>query len=658
MNAVETVHAGKAEPLQPAKGRGRGPVANSCWLAAAIVVVALSCFHFPQSLMNKMLDPSWSGVLVYAHEKGMQFGRDIIFTYGPLGFLSVASFLPEVAGLRIVFEIVVGIWIATGICLLAWRMPVPWRVAMLGYFLFVSMPLHWGGDALLIDVGIFAWGLLCLLESGARLPIFALALIILVAAGALVKFTFFVSGLFTIGVLACDLAIRGKRLLAGSIIVGTLVAIAFGWLLLGQRISGLGDFLSTSYAMANGYNAAMGTEFGDMVLVLIMLAATLAAACVRCALMPVAAVRKCLVLIWIMGLLYVNWKHVCVRADYYHMELLFAFMPIVAISVEALPAIRHRAALWSSLGILICLFVSVAIIRGQFDESFFPFNCVKQACSNMTGNLGMILRPAQYVQRKTEAFQAEEKVEQLPRIRTAVAEATVDVFGYSQSYALFNKINYHPRPVFQSYMAYSRATMEANDRFYLSDKAPEFVIFELAPIGGRFPPVEDAHVLRDLLVRYQPVLSEEHFLLLRHSGMVKPELTLIKEGIVSAGEPIELQNLRQTNIWLEIELQPSLPGRLQQFFYKPASVRLVIQRRSEGASELAFPVPAAMLSAGFVAGPIVLDKDDVKRVYDGGKTLWADSYSIELPANASRMWQSKIHYRVYRIDNRIGGSPR
>jgi hypothetical protein len=286
MNAVGTVEAGKAEPLQTAKPRWRGPVASRCWLAAAILVVALSCFRFPQGLMNKMLDPSWSGVLVYAHEKGLQFGRDIIFTYGPLGFLSVSSFLPQVDGQRIVFEIVVGAWIAAGLCLVAWRMPLPWRVAMLGYFICVSMPLHWGGDALLIDVGIFAWGLLCLLESGARLPIFALALIILVAAGALIKFTFLVSGLFTVGVLGCDLAIRGKRLMAGGVIVGTLLAIVFGWLLLGQHFFGLGDFLSSSYAMANGYNAAMGTEFGDVALVLIMLAATLAAACVRCGGVP------------------------------------------------------------------------------------------------------------------------------------------------------------------------------------------------------------------------------------------------------------------------------------------------------------------------------------------------------------------------------------
>lgn len=239
-----------------------------------------------------------------------------------------------------------------------------------------------------------------------------------------------------------------------------------------------------------------------------------------------------------------------------------------------------------------------------------------------------------------------------------MAGATVDVFGYSQSYALFNKLNYRPRPVFQSYMAYSRATMEANDRFYLSDKAPEFVIFELAPIGGRFPPVEDASALRDLFVSYQPVLSEGHFLLLRHSGTVKAELTLIKDGTVSPGEAIDLQNVGHTNIWLEIEFHPSLLGRLQQFLYKPAPVRLVIQRRSEGASELAYPVPAAMLSAGFVAGPIVLDKDYVKRFYDGGKMSWPDSYSIELPASASMMWQSQIHYHVYRIDNRIAASTR
>ena len=35
------------------------------------------------------LDPSWHGALYMATERGMHFGTQLVFTFGPLGFLSV-----------------------------------------------------------------------------------------------------------------------------------------------------------------------------------------------------------------------------------------------------------------------------------------------------------------------------------------------------------------------------------------------------------------------------------------------------------------------------------------------------------------------------------------------------------------------------------------
>ncbi len=37
------------------------------------------------------LDPSWQAGLMMATERGMDFGTEVLFTYGPLGFLSFAT---------------------------------------------------------------------------------------------------------------------------------------------------------------------------------------------------------------------------------------------------------------------------------------------------------------------------------------------------------------------------------------------------------------------------------------------------------------------------------------------------------------------------------------------------------------------------------------
>jgi hypothetical protein len=632
--------------------------ANPWWLLGTIALVAWACLRFPKDTMTARLDPSWSGVLVYAHEHDLQFGRDIVWTYGPLGFLSVSCFFPQIALARIFFELALGCGIATALCLVAWRMAVPWRVGMLGFFVLVSMPLHWGGDALLVDLGIFAWGLLCFLESGRRLTLFTLPLVALVVTGALIKFTFLVIGSFTIGLLACDLALRGRRALAFGVVTGSLLAFMLGWLLLKQSLSGLGAFLSTSYGMAGGYNAAMGREYGDVALILIMMAATLAAAAIRSLSIPAGTgfpvLRRALLFVWIAGLVFVNWKHVCVRADSYHVELLFGFMPLVAVSMEALPVARRQAALWSTAASLLCLYVASIIIRCQIDEGSFPLSLVKAAWQNMSESLGIISQPGRYLREKTEAFCAEQKADQLPQIRASVGRATADVFGYSQSYALFNELNYRPRPIFQSYTVYTRPMMELNEQFYLTKDSPEYVLFHLAAIDARFPAIEDAFVLRDLLVNYESALGEGDFLLLRRLGTEKAQLTLVREGTVHAGEMIDLQNQPNANVWLEIDVRPSALSRLRQFLYKPQKVLLALRARSSTAPVREFLAPAAMLSAGFLASPMVLDNDDVMKLYTGGEVSRPDGYSVELPPSLVNAWQPEIHFRIYRIENKLG----
>ena len=60
----------------------------------------------------------------------------------------------------------------------------------------------------------------------------------------------------------------------------------------------------------------------------------------------------------------------------------------------------------------------------------------------------------------------------LPQIKRTIGQSTVDVFGYGQSLAIANDLNYTPRPIFQGYSAYTPALVKANADFYRSAGAP------------------------------------------------------------------------------------------------------------------------------------------------------------------------------------------
>jgi hypothetical protein len=355
-------------------------------------------------------------------------------------------------------------------------------------------------------------------------------------------------------------------------------------------------------------------------------------------------------LLWLAGLLFMEWKYGCVRSDEYHIALMLAVVPSVAICMEALPAAGMRAMFWGRAACLVSVAAACLLVQSQF-HGLALVRCALQAGNNLAANLGIVVQPARYLREKNDALQAEQKKYQLPMTRAAAGRATADIFGQNQALAIFNGLDYQPRPVFQSYAAYNRAMMELNERFYISNDAPQYVVFSLQPIGGRFPPLEDSFLLRDLLANYAFVFKEGDYLLLQRKRTVMPKLSLIKDGAVSAGEKIDVPNPGNARLWLEIDLQPTLFGRLRQFLYKPPETRLLVWDQSGAAPAAKFSAPAVMLSAGFLASPLLLDNSDVMNFYAGTNTRPANTFSVEFAPGLVNAWQPMIHFRLYRAED-------
>jgi hypothetical protein len=232
----------------------------------------------------------------------------------------------------------------------------------------------------------------------------------------------------------------------------------------------------------------------------------------------------------------------------------------------------------------------------------------------------------------------------------------VDVFGQHLLFAIFNGLNYHPRPVFQSYAAYNRPVMEWNERFYQSSNAPEYVIFFLSAIDGRFPPLEDSLALRTLLLNYDYAGRADYSLILRRSRSAAPKTTLLAEGDVRWNEKIEVSKFGTTNLWMEMDPQPSLAGRARQFLYQPAETRLAVWSETNKVNAKRFRAPAPMLAAGFWANPLQEQVDDVEKWYQGGSLNHVLAYALE--SDSPSAWQERIHYRIYEIENpRPPGKP-
>lgn len=627
-------------------------------LTAGLLMLVFVTIPPPPMSLNIDVDSSLSGVLNYAHQHRLQYGTDVVFTYGPMGFLTFFFYSPHAVGLRMAADVALCSAVAAGICLLAWRLRIFWRCLLLCVFAWVAANA-WPRTDWVINSGLLCWGLLCFVESGRRLAFSVVAFVALGVFAALAKTSFLVvAGTSTI-LVAADLLTRGRRRLALVALVGFGGGFFSGWVIAGQSPMHLGSYLVNSLAVIQGYNQALGWEGSEIV---------------RKSGWPLAVMMPLLVLLrtltafegqdrrtrwrriwlscWVCFFAYTIWKHGWVRVDGFHVIMFLGFMPVFALALEVLAG-RHRLAGLVARGLVLACCCSAIV---SLHRLFFPSvsRALIAPLRSMDEHARCLLQPGDYVKRMNEVLAIHRREAQLPRLREILGDATVDVFGQNPGYALFNEMNYRPRPVFQSYAACNASLMSLNEQFYRSRAAPEFVLFSLVGMDRKLTILEDAWLLRHLLINYTPVASEGRFLLLNARSTEAPRLTLLHEGTIAPGRRLDLKPFGDLDLWMEVNLAPTLSGRLRQFLYRPPIVKLAAWRESGGSWIMRQRAPASMLAAGFLASPLLLRNDDVLNLYANTNLTRPAAYSIELPPEENHFWQNIARFRIYRIENRLG----
>lgn len=622
-------------------------------LTAIVAMLAFVTIPSAPTDLDTDADTSLSAVMNYGQDHGLHLGAELVHTYGPLGHLIFFYFSPQCATLRMLTDVIFCYAVAAGLCLLVWRLGWPWRCAVLGIFIFLAANIHPRTD-LVIDAGSFSWGLLCCVESGRRLKASALIFTMLAIWAALAKNSFLFTSGFSLTLIALLMALRGNWRLGIAMVAGFIAGVGTGWLAIEHRIADIPGSAVNALSVIHAYNQAMAWEALRVPLATALLVLALA--------LPMILLRsanafafeprhrttlRALLFLWLSALLFFDWKHGFVRGDVWHVGYFFGFIPVLALALEIFPARTRVSLKWArALAIACCLFSILALQLTYFPTPAKSFVVPLQAFCHHVRDLSM---PGNYVRRMNDANEANRKKADLPELRRIIGNASVDVFGQMQVYALLNGLNLRPRPVFQSYVACNARLMRLNEEFYLSTNAPDYLMFRLAPIDRRFPALEDAILLRDLLFNFELVTGEEPFVLLKPKSFSAPRLVPLREGEVRPGEILSLTDYSSTNLWLELDVKPTVAGRLRELLFHAPTVRLAAWRDGKSLL-LKRRAPPVMLAAGFLASPFITTGQDLVNFYKGGPIVRPAGYSIELLPGEEWFWQNNIHFRLYKIE--------
>ena len=287
--------------------RNAGTVASLA-LAGLWVLYSIT----PPAPAGISIDPSWRIALTMAARDHLQFGRDIAFTYGPLGYVLAGVADPGLAASSAAIAVFTALIAAAGVWTAAHGRagPLP-RLALIAVMLLVSSLLGF-------DYVLFA-GIVALLSRFARFPGSAIATGAAVGLiglfGTLSKFTLGLDVFAAAGAVWLVDFIRGplRRRRATALALGTAVAIAAIGLAATFRFvpSAAAEYVRTAAQIGAGYSDAMMVSGDNREVVL---AAAIAALILAVGVMawrerkptiaPLAAI-----------VLFLAWKHGFVRQD-------------------------------------------------------------------------------------------------------------------------------------------------------------------------------------------------------------------------------------------------------------------------------------------------------------------------------------------------------
>ncbi len=586
-----------------------------------LTVIAFSLPGFPAL----ELDSSWRMALGKFLVEGRQFGRDVVFTYGPLGFVMGKTYWGGQWASLIGWHAVQAVVCAALVYWHGYRLTGYSRMFFFLFFFLFGLTYE---DALHQTVMAFA-GFELIRRSNLPWRWSSSALLVLLATLSLVKFTNLLLGLFLV-LLAGGLELWVRRRFTAvrvpAIFLGLFLA---GWMLCGQHPGNIPAYLHSSWEISQGYQDAMGASCPPLQL---YLGLTVAALLVGYILLNLATqadrIRGTALTLGAGAYLYLNWKHGFIRADGHQVGFYFAALTMIVtapILLETTPRFRlPKQLLLATAGLLAVLSLELVLpglVRGILSAT------QDEVDKNLSFMLGKSHTRGLYDSRLT----TEKNASNLIKTKATVGRATVDVLGFEQAVAIFNNLNYQPRPVFQGYSAYTPYLSRLNYDYYTSDRAPEYVLFKLQTIDYRLATMDDPDVLRLLVQRYTYLFTEQGFTLWkRKPGPVAGaalEPKPIRSATVRFGQKIDLTDLVDQNIWVEINYRFSLLGKLRRFLFRPPLVQLRIT--DEKGVESVHRLPRPIGESGFMLNPVISDLLDFMRAAGGTPKRHACAITIE-----------------------------
>jgi hypothetical protein len=583
---------------------------------AAIVFVVLVTFPGDYEPVRTGLDPSYRYALNELAGSELVFGRDVAFTFGPLGYLLIPLDLDGNLQRAIV------VWLAVHALFAACLVHAArsaWSTAQVVLFastytaaMMLGLPYEYH---LLVVTGLLVVASLHGERSGAAPG---------GVAGALAALCLFMK--FTLGVAALTIVLAGEVVRwsqrnrqwppAQFVSVAAYVAsVALLTVVHFESPQNLLTWAATSFELAAGFSSAMSLPAHSSVLaagvvvLLIVFFSVLRLMRGEPAVLIVGFIFSLAILL--------SFKHGFVRQDV-HITNFFPFA-IVVLGLLALVSRELKSARLLAVGV----FASVTLAALAYSNAkildpagAFRAGLGMRGMSNLWA-LVTLADTRQYLEGESGAHLAANRLpeEWVSGIRQH--GGSIDAFPWEITYAPANDLGWNPNPVLQTYSAYTATLDDMSAAKYGSEEAPDFVVAEFKNIDMRHPLLGAPATVRELLRNYTLVDGQTdpgRMLLRRVEPRFAGPSMPTRAETVFMGEWVDVPRT-DLLLFAEIELRLTLRGRIREALFRvePVSIEIVY---ADGHRETHRLVPATARN-GLLMNFLPTSLDDWAGLYLG-----------------------------------------
>jgi hypothetical protein len=600
------------------------------------------------------LDPSWVFSMNQAVSQGLVFGKQIVFTYGPFASISTKMYHPATYHLMMYGGFFVAVCYGTALLFFCWRGRSVWML-LLGAFIASFLYLD---DALFLSYPLILAGIIFGVVQDARRdkqgagvrPPLPVLVVLFSALGMLplVKASFALNAAVISLLCFAVLWRNGLKRLAYCVIISPVAAVILFWLMAGQPLLALPVYAWRTAPMISGYSEAMAMAVDSRQVWLYLLASV-------CVLWMVGTLEDTeksdrLFLIASFGIfLFLAFKAGFVRHDGHAITSGDAIV-IGAILAAFLPKVRNAG------NVFVVAVLAWALIDGLFvassTRSFFKniTSTYKIAVNGIRKfDTGGHELEATFHQRM-EAIGADAHI---PRM-----DGTSDIYSAQQTDLIAAGNRWNPRPVIQSYAVFTPSLAGLNESHLYGSQAPDHLVFRIEPIDGRLPSLEDGVSWFAMMQNYVPVKMFDRFVYLdkRGSGGGNVTLDALRTETGELDRSLALPNSARP-LFAELEIRPTLFGRLVAFLYKPSQLKITLELESGEKKE--YRIISGMAKSAFLISPLV-DSNETFAMLQADRVAPAErrvkSIRISAANSPSLLWRSQYELRLFAVNETNQGT--